>query len=42
LQVGEDAFLIGHAGWSAGLAVVAGWALGAWVLGAALLERRDV
>jgi ABC-2 type transport system permease protein len=42
LRVGEDAFLVGHAGWPAGLAVVAGWAAGAWLLGAALLERRDV
>ena len=42
LRVGEDAFLVGHAGWPAGLAVVGGWAVGAWLLGAALLERRDV
>ena len=28
--------------WPAGLAVVAAWAVGAWLLGAALLERRDV
>jgi ABC-2 type transport system permease protein len=42
LRVGEDAFLVGHAGWAAGLAVVGAWALGAWALGAVLLERRDV
>jgi ABC-2 type transport system permease protein len=42
LRVGEDAFLVGHGGWPAGLAVVAAWAVGAWALGAVLLERRDV
>jgi ABC-2 type transport system permease protein len=42
LRVGEDAFLVGHAGWPAGLAVVAAWAVGAWALAAVLLERRDV
>ena len=33
---------VGHAAWPVGLAVVAGWTVGAWLLGAALLERRDV
>jgi ABC-2 type transport system permease protein len=42
LRTGEDAFLVGHAGWPAGLGVVAGWAVAAWLLGATLLERRDV
>ena len=42
LRVGEDAFLVGHATWPAGMAVAAGWAAGAWLLGAALLERRDI
>ena len=42
LRVGEDAFLAGVPDGSAGLAVVAAWAVGAWLLGALLLERRDV
>jgi ABC-2 type transport system permease protein len=42
LRVGEDAFLAGVAGWPAGLGVVAAWAVGCWVLGAVLLQRRDV
>jgi ABC-2 type transport system permease protein len=42
LRVGEDPFLSGVAGWPAGLGVVAAWAVGCWVLGAILLQRRDV
>ena len=42
LRVGEDAFLAVATSWPVGMAVVAAWALGVWVLGAVLLERRDV
>jgi ABC-2 type transport system permease protein len=42
LRVGEDPFLAGAPGWAAGVAVVAGWAVGVWTLGAIVLERRDV
>ena len=42
LRVGEDPFLAGAASWWAGLAAVAAWAVGGWVLGAVVLERRDV
>jgi ABC-2 type transport system permease protein len=42
LRVGEDAFLAGAPGWTAGLAVAGAWAAGAWLVSAALLERRDV
>jgi ABC-2 type transport system permease protein len=42
LRVGEDPFLAGPAAWTAGVAVVAAWAVGMWVLSAVLLERRDV
>jgi ABC-2 type transport system permease protein len=42
LRVGEDAFLAVATPWPVGMAVVAVWALGVWVLGALLLERRDV
>lgn len=42
LRVGEDAFLAGPDAWTAGLAVAGVWALGAWMLCAVLLERRDV
>ncbi len=42
LRVGEDAFLAVPTSWPVGLAVAAAWAAGAWVLGAVLLERRDV
>jgi ABC-2 type transport system permease protein len=42
LRVGEDAFLAVSTTWPAGIAVVAAWAVGTWVLGAVLLERRDV
>lgn len=42
LRVGEDAFAAVATTWPVGLAVVAGWAVVAWLLGAVLLERRDV
>lgn len=42
LRVGEDAFLAVATSWPIGMAVVAGWAVVGWVLGAVLLERRDV
>jgi hypothetical protein len=42
LRVGEDAFAAVATTWPVGLAVVAGWAVLAWLLGAVLLERRDV
>jgi ABC-2 type transport system permease protein len=42
LRVGEDPFLAGPATWTAGVAVVAAWAVGAWLLSAVVLERRDV
>jgi ABC-2 type transport system permease protein len=42
LRVGEDAFLAVATSWQVGMAVVAGWAVGTWVLGAVLLERRDI
>jgi ABC-2 type transport system permease protein len=42
LRVGEDAFLAVSTPWPVGMAILAAWAAGAWVLGAALLERRDV
>ena len=42
LRVGEDAFLAVATPWPVGMGVVAAWAVGVWVLGAALLERRDV
>ena len=42
LRVGEDAFLAGAPGWTAGLAVAGAWAAGAWLVSAALLEHRDV
>ena len=41
-RVGEDAFLAATTTWQTGTAVIAAWAVGAWVLGAVLLERRDV
>jgi ABC-2 type transport system permease protein len=40
--VGEDAFLAAETSWPVGLAVTAGWAVGAWVVAAVLLVRRDV
>lgn len=42
LRVGEDPFLAVGTSWPVGLVVVGGWALLAWALAAALLERRDV
>lgn len=42
LRVGEDAFLAEATTWPVGLAIVAGWSAVAWLLGAVLLERRDV
>jgi ABC-2 type transport system permease protein len=42
LRVGEDAFLAVATRWPVGMAIVAAWAVGVWVLGALLLERRDV
>jgi ABC-2 type transport system permease protein len=42
LRVGEDAFLAVATTWPVGMAVVAAWAVGGWVLGAIVLERRDV
>jgi ABC-type transport system involved in multi-copper enzyme maturation permease subunit len=42
LRVGEDAFLAVATPWRVGMAVVAAWAVGLWLLGAVLLERRDV
>jgi ABC-2 type transport system permease protein len=42
LRVGEDAFAAVATTWPVGLAVVGGWAVLAWLLGAVLLERRDV
>jgi ABC-2 type transport system permease protein len=42
LRVGEDAFLAVGTTWQVGMAVVAGWAVIGWVLGAILLERRDI
>ena len=42
LRVGEDAFLAVATTWPVGMAVVSAWAVGVWLLGAVLLERRDV
>jgi ABC-type transport system involved in multi-copper enzyme maturation permease subunit len=42
LRVGEDAFLAVATPWRVGMAVLAAWALGIWVVGAALFARRDV
>ena len=42
LRVGEDAFAAVATTWPVGMAVVAGWAVVAWLLGAVLLARRDV
>jgi ABC-2 type transport system permease protein len=42
LRVGEDAFLAVSTTWPVGLAIVAGWGLAVWLIGAVLLERRDV
>jgi ABC-2 type transport system permease protein len=40
--VGEDAFLAVATPWPVGMAILTAWAVGAWVVGAVLLERRDV
>jgi ABC-2 type transport system permease protein len=42
LRVGEDAFAAVATSWPVGMAIVAGWAVVAWLLGAVLLARRDV
>jgi ABC-2 type transport system permease protein len=42
VRVGEDVFLAVATTWPVGIAVLAAWAAGAWLLGAILLERRDV
>jgi ABC-2 type transport system permease protein len=42
LRVGEDAFLAVATPWPVGMGMVAAWAVGVWLLGAVLLERRDV
>jgi ABC-2 type transport system permease protein len=42
LRVGGDPFLVSGTSWPVGLAVTAAWALGTWLLAAALLVRRDV
>jgi ABC-2 type transport system permease protein len=42
LRVGEDPFAAVATTWPVGLAIVTGWAVVAWLLGAVLLERRDV
>jgi ABC-2 type transport system permease protein len=42
LRVGADPFLAGPDAWTAGLAVLAAWALAGWLLAAVVLERRDV
>ena len=42
LRVGEDAFLAAATTWQVGMGVIAAWAVVAWVVGAILLQRRDV
>lgn len=42
LRVGEDAFLAVATPWQVGMSVVAAWSVVVWILGAVLLERRDV
>ncbi len=42
LRVGAEPFLAGPDPWTTGVAVLAAWGLGGWLLAAALLERRDV
>jgi ABC-2 type transport system permease protein len=42
LRVGADAFLAVSTPWPVGMAILAAWAVGSWVVGAVLLERRDV
>ncbi|WP_166533599.1 hypothetical protein [Blastococcus xanthinilyticus] len=41
-RVGEDSFLAVATSWQTGLLVAGAWAGAAWLLGAVLLERRDV
>jgi ABC-2 type transport system permease protein len=42
LRVGRDTFLAEATTWQTGTAILAAWAVGVWLLGALLLERRDV
>ena len=42
LRVGRDTFLAESTTWQVGTAITAGWAVALWILGALLLERRDV
>lgn len=42
LRVGQDAFLAVATPWRVGMAVLAAWAVGLWVVGAVLFSRRDV
>lgn len=42
LRVGRDTFLAEATTWQTGTVVLAAWAVGGWLLGALLLERRDV
>lgn len=42
IRVGRDTFLAEATTWQVGTAVTAAWALGLWLVGAVLLERRDV
>lgn len=42
LRVGQDAFLAVGTTWPVGMAILVAWAVGTWIAGAALLERRDV
>ena len=42
LRVGEDAFLAVATPWQIGMAVLAGWTVVVWLLGAVLFARRDV
>lgn len=42
LRVGRDTFLAESTSWQVGTAVTAAWAAGLWLLGVALLERRDI
>ena len=41
VPTGGDLLLAGATAWPTGLLVTASWALGVWLLGAVLLERRD-
>ena len=42
LRVGRDTFLAESTSWQVGTAVIAAWAVGLWLLGVLVLERRDV